>query len=291
MNSRAVAFYSEGSKIAGDLYLPEGGDAAGAPCIVLCHGFAGIKEVALPAYAVRFAREGYAALVFDYRGFGGSEGTRGRLIPTEQIVDIRNAITFAESLSEVDASRVGLWGTSFGGANAISAAALDERAKAVVAQLTFGDGGRVVLGGMSDKQKTKLMATLAKARKRAVTKNRTLMMSPEQILTDPDSIAFFNKAAEEFPAIRTSLPMLILDAIIEYRPEELVSRISPRALMIISAEFDESCPPEESRSLFEKAGEPKEFIMLGGARHYDTYSGEHLKTSSAAAVRWFKKHL
>jgi len=291
MDRRSVEFFSEGSKIAGDLYLPEGADAGKLPCVVLCHGFAGIKEVALPAYAVRFAREGFAALAFDYRGFGASEGARGRLVPQEQIADIRNAVTFAQSLGEVDPARIGLWGTSFGGANAISAAALDERAKAVVAQLTFGDGARVILGNMSDEQKAKLMATLAKARARAVTKNKVLTMSPEQILTDPDSVAFYKKAVEAHPAIKTSLPMLILESIIEYRPEEVVGRISPRALMIISAEVDESCPPEESRSLYEKAGEPKELVTLEGARHYDTYAGEHLKASSGAAIRWFKAHL
>ncbi|MHC5058207.1 MAG: alpha/beta hydrolase [Planctomycetota bacterium] len=290
MSRRAVEFYSEGSKIAGDLYLPEGEEDR-FPCVVLCHGFAGIKEVALPAYAVRFAREGFAALAFDYRGFGASEGARGRLVPAEQVVDIRNAITFAGSLPEVDPARVGLWGTSFGGANAIAAAALDGRAKAVVAQLAFGDGGRVVLGDMAEEQKTKLMSTLAKARTRAVVKNKILTMSPEQILTDPDSVAFYKKAVEAHPAIKISLPMLILEAIIEYRPEEVVSRISPRALMVISAEVDASCPPEESRRLFEMAGEPKEFVMLEGARHYDTYAGEHLKASSAAAVRWFGEHL
>jgi len=67
---------------------------------------------------------GYAVLAFDYRGFGESEGERGRLVPAEQMTDIRNAVTYMQTLGEVDPERIGLWGTSFGGANAIIEAQL-----------------------------------------------------------------------------------------------------------------------------------------------------------------------
>jgi alpha/beta superfamily hydrolase len=45
--------------------------------VLLCRGFAGIKELLLPAHAERFQKAGVAALTFDYRGFGGSEGEPG----------------------------------------------------------------------------------------------------------------------------------------------------------------------------------------------------------------------
>ena len=46
-------------------------------CVVLAHGFGGVKEARLDAYAERFAAAGYAALVFDYRHFGDSAASRG----------------------------------------------------------------------------------------------------------------------------------------------------------------------------------------------------------------------
>ena len=127
---RPASYYSQGVSISAVLYTPDGagpsaggGSAsgggrrlpagqAGLPGIVLCHGFTGIKELILPDYARRFAAAGYAALAFDYRGFGESEGERGRLIPYEQVMDIRNSLTFMETLDEVDPERIGLWGTS-----------------------------------------------------------------------------------------------------------------------------------------------------------------------------------
>src|SRR3972149_11343255 len=78
---KKVHFYSDGLPLAGVLFLP---DAPGPhPGIILCHGFTGVKELILPDYANRFADAGYAALAFDYRGFGESEGPRGRRLPWE----------------------------------------------------------------------------------------------------------------------------------------------------------------------------------------------------------------
>ena len=67
---KAIQFYSEGLRLSGVLFLPEA--PAPHPGIVLCHGFTAIKELILPDYARRYAAAGYAALTFDYRGFGES---------------------------------------------------------------------------------------------------------------------------------------------------------------------------------------------------------------------------
>jgi fermentation-respiration switch protein FrsA (DUF1100 family) len=288
---RDVQFYSEGCRIAGDLYLPDGASAGPRPGIVLCHGFAGVKGLILPKYAEVFAGRGFACLAFDYRGFGQSEGPRGRLVPREQIADIRNALTFMRALEELDAERIGLWGTSFGGANAISAAAEDARARCVVAQLTFGNGERVVTGEMSGEEAAKLRGLLAKGWEREVVRNKPLLMAPDQILTDPDSKAFFAKAVAEFPDVGSRLSVLTIRHVIEYKPEESIGRIAPRAVLVIAAERDAGCPPRESEELFARAGEPKRLVTLAGARHYDVYEGEHFATSSTLAAEWFERYL
>ncbi|HBY55858.1 MAG TPA: hypothetical protein DEG23_03485, partial [Coxiellaceae bacterium] len=77
-------------------------------------------------------------------GFGGSGGEPGRLVPKLQVEDIKNAISFLSSVDEVDSGRIGLWGTSYGGANAIVAASEDKRIKCLCIQLAFGDGERCI---------------------------------------------------------------------------------------------------------------------------------------------------
>ena len=126
MEKRTVKFHSEGVRLEGDMYLTSDFKTGEwRPGLVLCHGFTGLRDLILGDYAKVFVEAGFVALTFDYRGFGGSEGEKWRLIPLEQIDDIRNAISFFEAQPQVDPERIGLWGTSFGGANAPYAAALD----------------------------------------------------------------------------------------------------------------------------------------------------------------------
>ncbi|HEX3048277.1 MAG TPA: alpha/beta fold hydrolase, partial [Bacillota bacterium] len=260
------------------------------PAVLLCHGFAGIKDFLLPAYAEAFAAAGFAALTFDYRGFGASEGERGRLNPTEQIIDIRNAITFLQTLPEVDPERIGLWGSSFGGANIIGTAAIDHRPRCLVAQLTFADGERMILGKLEAGEREKIVNTLKKASERQVLKNKTLSLTPDQILTDAESKDFFKKALETYPALQTKIPLLTLQWIIEFHPEELIRKIK-RPILIISAENDLVCPAAESERLYEQANQPKELMVLKNTKHYDVYSGAPFSQSSRKAVDWFQRYL
>lgn len=95
-------------------------------------------------YAERFAAAGIAALVFDYRHFGASEGAPRQLIDIErQLADWRAAIAYARSLEDIDPDRVALWGTSFSGGHVAALAASDQRIAAVVSQVPYsGLGGR-----------------------------------------------------------------------------------------------------------------------------------------------------
>jgi Predicted hydrolase of the alpha/beta superfamily len=103
-----VGFYSNGHRLSGILRIPEEfKDGEKKPGIVVCHGFAAFKEmVPLPQVATAFTEAGYVTLTFDYRGFGTSEGPRWRLIPMEEVEDIRNAITFLQSRPEVDKEKL-----------------------------------------------------------------------------------------------------------------------------------------------------------------------------------------
>ena len=283
-----VSFYSDGLRLAGVLFLPD--SAAPHPGVVLCHGFTGIKELILPDYARRFAAAGYAALTFDYRGFGESEGPRGRLIPWEQVNDIRNAITFLQCQAEADPQRIGLWGTSYGGAHAPCVAAIDDRVKAVVAQVGFGDGERLSRRA-SDQEAKALVAVLEGDRRQRVLTGKSTMVDPLQVLADEDSVAFFTEAMKQLPQLRCQIPLETVEATFAYKPEELVDRISPRALLLIAVEHDLPAPKEEYESMYARAGEPKELVVLPGLHHYDVYSGEPLEKTAGLALDWFHRYL
>ena len=114
-----VRFRSAGVDCAGWLYRPEGA-GGDRPCVVLAHGFGGVKEGRLDAYAERFAAAGYVALVFDYRGFGASAGTpRQTVSMADQLEDYRAAMAAAARLPGVDPRRIVLWGVSLAGGHVL----------------------------------------------------------------------------------------------------------------------------------------------------------------------------
>ena len=219
MKREDVAFYSEGCRLSGHLYLPDDRkEGERRPAVVLAHGFTGVKELSLPEYAARFAAQGWVALTFDYRGFGTSEGTRGRLIWRDQVQDVRNSITFMQTLDAVDPDRIALWGTSYGAANVIFAGGVDDRPRAIVAQVGFGDGGRR-LKERPAAETAPIRQLIAGERRKRVLTGESTMVDPFTILADPESKAFFEAAAKTLPGLKTQVPMETLESLLEYAPE------------------------------------------------------------------------
>jgi uncharacterized protein len=141
-----VSFDSEGTRCAAWLYRPDG--VLDPPVIVMAHGFASIRELRLDAYGERFAQAGFAALVFDYRGFGASDGHPRRVIDiTAQHTDWRSALAFARRIESVDGRRVVGWGTSFAGGHVLHLAARGEHLAAVVVQVPHVNGLASALNG------------------------------------------------------------------------------------------------------------------------------------------------
>jgi fermentation-respiration switch protein FrsA (DUF1100 family) len=109
----------------------------------MAHGFSGVREQRLDAYAQRFAATGLAVLLFDYRHFGASGGEPRQLLSIRrQLQDWEAAIAAARALPGIDASRIALFGTSFSGGHVQALAVRDATIAAVIAQAPFCDGLR-----------------------------------------------------------------------------------------------------------------------------------------------------
>ena len=241
MSATSTSFFSWGIRCDAVLWRPDqraerGSDrqAAGGPTdelaagIVMCHGFRGIKEWFLPATAAAFQRAGFTVLTFDYRGFGGSDGPTGSLVPADQVEDIRNALTFLGAQDWVDDQRLGLWGTSFGCSNVIAAAAADTRAKAVVGQVGIGSVPRAWVARMPAEKRERLLADLAEDRVRRALTGVSKAIDPAEILDNRQSHAAFEKAQAELPQIATTMPLAAIERVFEFAPEDVVARIAPR---------------------------------------------------------------
>jgi pimeloyl-ACP methyl ester carboxylesterase len=147
-NREEIVYEVEGEKVRGWLYLPEERKRL-VPCIILSHGFGGTKDTLLERYALRFNEAGYAALTYDYRHFGTSEGVPRQLfMASKQEEDLRGAVDYARNRKEIDCKQIVLWGTSAGGGYGLVLAAENPTIAGIIAQCPALDkdiDGRVAL--------------------------------------------------------------------------------------------------------------------------------------------------
>lgn len=153
---REATIWSEGTRMAANLYSPKG--AVGKlPTIIMAYGWGGTMQ-RFRAEAAAFAQAGYLAVMFDYRGWGESDSRvilaapepvdrpnnrfiaevielREILDPLAEVEDLSNVVHWVQAEPQSDTSRIGLWGTSFGGGIAAYVAGYDHRVKALHMQV------------------------------------------------------------------------------------------------------------------------------------------------------------
>jgi dipeptidyl aminopeptidase/acylaminoacyl peptidase len=293
MKHETTHFFSEGVRLAADLYLPDDLDAREPRAgVVLCHGYTGVKSLYLPDNARVLVDAGYAVLTFDYKGWGASEGPRAKLAPFGRVADVRAALTFLAMQPGVDEERLGLYGTSYGGATVIWAAALDERARCVVSVVGVGDGRRWMRSVRHPDEWHDLLALAVEDRARAVVSGEPALVERDQILLpDRQSAALSAAARAENPDAISTLPMDFVDETLSFHADWVVDRIAPRPILFITTDNDRLVPPEESEALYARAGEPKKLVVLNGYGHYEVYVEPAFGEVMAATLAWYAAHL
>ncbi len=292
---KAITFTSAGVPCAGYFYRPEG--KAPAPGIVMSHGFSAVKEMGLEAFAERFCAAGFAVLLFDYRCLGESGGAeRGRIIPVEQHDDLRAAIGWISAQDGVDATRIGVWGTSYSGAHALFVGAFDPRIKAIVAQAPAIDVAGSFASLMGREGFAGVLGMLADdhARRNAGQASAPIpIVAPAGepcVFPTPDSYAWFMESSPGTRAInRTTLESVARAA--EYNSAIAIELIAPKPLLVIAGEKDSLIPIQQVRDAVARAGEPKR-LEIHSCGHFDFYPGRAFHDRAAkAATEWFVQHL
>ncbi len=293
MQCESVSFYSEGVRLEGDLYRPDGAGPEDARAgIVLCHGYTGVKSLYLPDNARVLTEAGYVVLAFDYKGWGASEGPRARLAPFSRVADVLAALTYLETRPGVDPAHLGLYGTSYGGATVIWAAALDPRVRCVVSVVGVGDGRRWMRSVRRPDEWHDLLARAQADREQAVVSGDSAMAERDEILLQDRASAALSAAARaNNPDAVSTVPASFIDETLSFHADWVVGKIAPRPLLLVTTEDDRLVPPEESQSLYDLAGEPKRLVVLKGYGHYDVYAEPAFGEVMAATLAWYRAHL
>ncbi len=285
-----MSFDAGGERCAAWLYRP--GQATA--CVVLAHGWTGVREQRLDAFAERFASAGLAALVFDYRHFGASEGEpRSLLDIARQLADWRAAIAFARALEGIEPKRIALWGSSFSGGHVITLAAEDPQIAAVVAQVPFVDGLaslfrlapghalRITLAGLRD-QAGALVGRPPHMVASVGPPGSTAMMS------SPDAEPGFRALCPqglEWPNEAAARVALRLGA---YRPARKAARVRCPILFALADE-DVITPPDLAVKAAARAPLAEVRHYPGG--HFDPYVGELFERVVAEETDFLTRHL
>jgi dienelactone hydrolase len=258
---RDVAFESDGQRCGGWLYLPT--IRGPHPCVVLAHGIGGIRTAALPDFATRFAAAGIAALTFDYRHLGTSEGEpRGLIDIKQQRVDYRAAIDLARGLHEIDHRRIALWGTSFGGGHVLAIAASDHSIAAAVIQNPFVDGPAAAAAAIRSAGRMNTYRLAWRAVRDAVRARRgrdplrvKLAGPPGTVatMTTPDAVAGFESILPADPiGFEPAVPARIVLQMRADRPG-LRANLVTCPLLVCVCERDVIAPPQPAITVAQRA--------------------------------------
>ncbi len=274
MKEEIVSFQSAGLRLHGALGLPDGlRPAERRAAFLVLHGFGSNSESNNVLQPTRILSDfGYVTLRFDMRGCGKSEGEFGRIICLEQVEDTGNALAFLATHPNVDPERIGVIGSSFGGAVAVYSGGTNPRVAAVISNGGLGHGERKFRGQHPTPEAWARFTKMLEEGKAYRARTGTSLMVPRyDIVPIPDHVRqnlekqgvgmLAPNSVEMFPA-ETAQSMF------DFRAEDVVGKIAPRPLLLIHAAKDSVTPTEQSIEMFKRAGQPTELHLFAGLDHF-----------------------
>jgi fermentation-respiration switch protein FrsA (DUF1100 family) len=298
--AKRIEFASGGVTLRGWLFSVPG--PGPHPIVVMAHGWTVVKEMLLDLYAAEILAAGVSVLAYDHCALGESDGEpRQEIDPIAQLRGYRDAITYAQTLADVDMNAIGIWGTSYSGGHVLAVSAIDKRVKCVVAQCPTISGWQNTQARFDPEAWSRMVMSFEQDRRARFT-GGTPAMTPiipdiSKIVLDPDRTHFGNNGAAWYANVapsrhqawRNEITLRSLELYAEYEPGAYIDRVSPTPLMMILADHDTVTPTEAARQAFARVDGPKELVLLPGG-HYDLY-GDQLAPAARKAAAWFVQHL
>jgi dipeptidyl aminopeptidase/acylaminoacyl peptidase len=282
-----------GDEIEAWVYRPESDGPH--PAVVMAHGFAAVKAGGLAPFAQRFCREGFTAVAFDYRKWGGSTGQpREEASIPRQGEDYHTVIDWAMAEPDIDEARIFIWGTSFSGLHAVEIAATDARLRGAIAQNPLVDG----LAGLKMATTSHALHALAVG----------LLDRVGSLFGRPPRYVPAGVGPGEFGAVSNMEALAGLDIIRPKDGTQWYNRVAARSLLgiaahrparkaadircpilLVIAENDTIAPAGPALRVAEHA--PRAELIRSRGDHYDVYQGgEDYDNVVTAEVEFLHRH-
>jgi hypothetical protein len=274
-----------GIRLSADMYMPKDIDKSKKyPALVIGTPYGGVKEQGAGIYAQAMAERGFVAIAFD-ESYNGESGGQPRHISSPEIFseDFSAGVDFLGTRSFVDRNRIGAIGICGSSAFALKAAQVDHRIKAI-ATASMYDMSRVIRNGwedsMTDEERSKMLDELGEQRWKDFETGTPLLPEgfpavaadsiPEGL--DPISSEFWEYYAMprgHHPRSHGPFTATSNMAFMNFPLMNYVQDISPRPILFIIGEKAHSRYFAEDA--YKLAKEPKELVIVPGARHIDLY--------------------
>ncbi|MFD9629051.1 alpha/beta hydrolase [Peribacillus muralis] len=294
MNIVKTEFYSDALKLKGSFYLPKNfNEKKKYPLILVNSGYQGFNEFYPKLFSEKLTEKDFICFGFDYRGFADSEGIKGRVVLSEQVSDIKHAITHASTHPNVDATKIGLVGWGMGANNVLHVAAKDKRVKAVAALNGFYNGERWLKLIHSPQEWSTIEKVVEEDRKlRAESGQSRFEDTFIHYPLDPATADYVKKELAPVYGFGNKTQLIFTDSIIETDAEEIVGKISPRPVFIAHGKDNLLHPISEAHSLYQKADTPKILYTIDGKHNDFMYSNHNdfIKLNEQLDM-FFKEHV
>ncbi|HZZ31358.1 MAG TPA: alpha/beta fold hydrolase [Phenylobacterium sp.] len=298
---KAADFISENVRLTAQWFYAAGNDGRKLPTVIIAPGW-GATAANSREDAVDLARAGYLVMLFDYRGWGDSDGRvmltspqsvadgpgapaafmaqvrelRGYIDPWEQVEDWFNAISYAAADPRVDAGRIGVLGSDLSGGHVIYVAAHDPRVKALVSQVSVAD----------------------------TRPYKPYQPDPARVIAQANDAASRIAAGQApYPADRARAPDAQGDAhggalvgapvgnkVVRWAPVEQANRVAAPALFVLAQKEELFSNSNNGQLACERVTGPRKLVMLPNITHYDIYGAER-QQAITAAIDWFDRYL
>jgi len=232
MKTKEICFRSDGLNLYGEMFFPETIDSS-RPALCICHGIPAVPhnpvEKGYALLAERFCTYGFITCIFNFRGAGPSQGNFDLLGWAH---DLESAINFIYGLDEVKSSGLTLIGSSGGGAVSVYVAAHDNRISSVATLACPANFDGLI-------QNDNAEAVIGHFRSVGIIRDKDFPPSIDSWLQNFNTVS----------------------------PVNYIHKISPRPLLLVHGDKDDTVPLEHAHMLYERARDSKELIIIPDAGH------------------------
>jgi uncharacterized protein len=301
--ANSVYFTSNGDKLSGDLYLPNGFVSEKKyPTIIYTRPGTQVKEQTGASYGNKFSKKGYVFLAFDPKNFGDSDGDVRNFESIHNMVpNTTDAISFLRTLKFVDRNQFFGLGACAGAPYICNVAIGDARIKAVATIVGNFDAAAALFGAYPKQIIDKMLEVAAEGKQRYYETGEyefVHVFGGEQNLPPAENASKALKDAYDYYFLRAGQ-----DKCPNYSPYYPTvglpvdpSRIFVNQAKYLTAPFlviagSEAFTREMDKNVYDIAAEPKEWMEIQGASHMDLYDVDQYVDQAIEKIdEFFKKY-